>query len=158
MIAKIGDVLERQKSMAPLLLRLALAATFMVHGYGKVFGGNFSGVAEGIAGAFGIPVVFGYLVGIGEFFGGLGLLVGFLTRFCAGSIGLIMIGAIIRHAIMAGQTFKMGAMATDQGPRMTGWEWQTLLLAAAVALVFTGGGAFSADALIKKFVLKKKEE
>jgi len=36
----------------------------------------------------------GYLVSIGEFFGGLGLVVGFLTRFSAASLVVIMIGAI----------------------------------------------------------------
>ena len=36
----------------------------------------------------------GYLVTIGEFFGGLGLIVGFLTRFSAASLIVIMIGAI----------------------------------------------------------------
>ena len=35
-----------------------------------------------------------YLVTIGEFFGGLGLIVGFLTRFSAASLIVIMIGAI----------------------------------------------------------------
>jgi putative oxidoreductase len=36
----------------------------------------------------------GYLVTVGEFFGGLGIVLGFLSRFSAASIALIMVGAI----------------------------------------------------------------
>ncbi len=36
----------------------------------------------------------GYLVTIGEFFGGLGLIFGFLSRFSAASLILIMLGAV----------------------------------------------------------------
>src|SRR5437762_12944196 len=42
----------------------------------------------------------GYPVTIGEFFGGLGLIVGFLSRFSAASLILIMAGAI---ALVYGQ-------------------------------------------------------
>lgn len=41
-----------------------------------------------------LPWLIAFLVIIGEFFGSLGLLAGFLTRFSAARIGLIMLGAI----------------------------------------------------------------
>ena len=39
-------------------------------------------------------VLIGYPITIGEFFGGLGLIVGFLTRFSAASLIVVMLGAI----------------------------------------------------------------
>ncbi len=36
----------------------------------------------------------GYLVTIGEFFGGLGLIIGFLSRFSSASLIVVMLGAI----------------------------------------------------------------
>jgi uncharacterized membrane protein YphA (DoxX/SURF4 family) len=40
-------------------------------------------------------------VTLGEFFGGLGLLVGCLTRVAAGGIGIIMLGAIVLVGALA---------------------------------------------------------
>jgi len=42
----------------------------------------------------GLPWIVAFLVIIGEFFGSLGLLAGFLTRFTAASFIIIMLGAI----------------------------------------------------------------
>ena len=78
--------------VALLSVRIGLASVFMYHGAQKLFGW-FGG--KGLAGLIeGYGVVVGSLVGIGEFFGGLGLLVGVLTRFSAASLILIMAGAI----------------------------------------------------------------
>lgn len=147
---------EALQSIAPLVLRLAVGATFILHGGEKVLGGDFSGHAAQVAGLVGLPAVFGYLVGIGEFFGGLGLVFGLLTRFSAASIGLIMLGALYTHAIKFGQPFKMGAVLMKDQPRMVGWEWQTGLLAACIALVILGGGAYSADRLVRKLFKKDR--
>ena len=73
-------------------VRVGLAAVFMYHGGQKLFGWFGGKGLGGLINAYG-PVV-GSLVGIGEFFGGLGLLVGVLTRFSAASLVLIMSGAI----------------------------------------------------------------
>ena len=64
----------------------------MAHGAQKLFG------AFGGPGLWAIVEMMGplgYLVAIGEFFGGLGLILGFLSRFSAASIILIMLGAIV---------------------------------------------------------------
>jgi len=53
----------------------------------------------------------GYPVTIGEFFGGLGLIVGFLCRFSAASLIVIMLGAI---GLVHGQHgFFLGRGPTD---------------------------------------------
>ena len=38
----------------------------------------------------------GYLVAVGEFFGGVGLVFGFLSRFSAAALVVIMLGAIVK--------------------------------------------------------------
>src|SRR5262249_18577540 len=78
-----------------LLLRVVVGVIFVAHGSQKLFGA-FGG--PGLAKIVQDPPAgmgpLGYLVTIGEFFGGLGLIFGFLTRFSAASLIVIMIGAI----------------------------------------------------------------
>lgn len=75
-----------------LILRFVAGVIMAAHGAQKLFGAfggqGMSGLVETLG-----PVV-GYLVAIGECFGGLGLIVGVLTRFSAASNILIMLGAI----------------------------------------------------------------
>jgi putative oxidoreductase len=78
-------------AVALLVVRIIVGAIFVAHGAQKllgVFGGpGLAQVVEKMG-----PV--GYLVTIGEFFGGLGLVVGFLCRFSAAALIVIMFGAI----------------------------------------------------------------
>ncbi len=74
------------------ILRFVAGVILAAHGAQKLFG-VFGG--QGMGGMVEMlgPVV-GYLVAIGECFGGLGLILGVLTRFSAASNILIMLGAI----------------------------------------------------------------
>ena len=76
-----------------LLLRVIVGVIFAAHGAQKLLGvwggADLAATVEKMGGG---PLP--YLVTIGEFFGGLGLIVGFLTRFSAASLIVIMIGAI----------------------------------------------------------------
>src|SRR5262249_16019357 len=74
-----------------LVLCVVLGIVFMAHGAQKVFGA-FGG--PGLAAVVQMMGPIGYLVSIGELFGGLGLVVGILPRFSAASIVVIMLGAI----------------------------------------------------------------
>jgi putative oxidoreductase len=74
-----------------LLVRVIAGAIFAAHGAQKLFGA-FGG--PGLASVVDMMGPIGYLVTIGEFFGGLGLAVGFLSRFSAASLIVIMVGAI----------------------------------------------------------------
>ncbi len=74
-----------------LLMRVIVGVIFAAHGAQKLFGA-FGG--QGMAGMVEMMGPIAYLVAIGEFFGGLGLIVGFLCRFSAASLIVIMIGAI----------------------------------------------------------------
>src|ERR1700720_3578205 len=78
-----------------LVLRVIVGVIFAAHGAQKLFGA-FGG--PGLANMVQPPPegmgLLGYPVTIGEFFGGLGFILGFLCRFSAASLILIMLGAI----------------------------------------------------------------
>lgn len=74
-----------------LLIRVVVGLIFATHGSQKLFGA-FGG--QGLTETVKMMGSIGYLVCIGEFFGGLGLVVGFLCRFSAASLIVIMLGAI----------------------------------------------------------------
>src|SRR4051812_34972971 len=88
-------VLRRDRTaveLSLLILRFAVGIVFAAHGSQKLFG------AFGGPGLSNIVVrmgTLGYFVTIGEFFGGLGLIFGFLSRFSAASLIVIMIGAVV---------------------------------------------------------------
>src|SRR4028118_1077055 len=77
--------------VALLVARVIVGIIFVAHGSQKLFGA-FGG--PGLAGVVGMMGPVGYLVAIGEFFGGLGLIFGFLSRFSAAALIVVMLGAI----------------------------------------------------------------
>src|SRR5262245_54781770 len=89
-----SDTVVRDRSAVDwslLALRVVLGIVFIAHGAQKLFGA-FGG--PGLAAVVQMMGPIGYLVTIGEFFGGLGLVLGILPRFSAASIIVIMLGAI----------------------------------------------------------------
>jgi putative oxidoreductase len=74
-----------------LIVRVVVGVIFAMHGAQKLFG-VFGGM--GLAKTVEMMGPLGYPVTIGEFFGGLGLILGFLSRFSAASLIVIMGGAI----------------------------------------------------------------
>src|SRR6185503_5555653 len=124
----------RAVSLGLLVLRVATAVVFMNHGYQKVFGFGFSGTT-GFFTQVGVPLpgVMGPLIAILEFFGGIALLLGFLTRPLALAFALDMVGAIVLVQLKNG---------------FSKYELEFLLFAASLALCFAGGGRYAIDALI----------
>src|SRR6266550_7024874 len=125
---------SRQLSIGLAVLRIAVAAIFINHGRQKLFVYGFAGVT----GAFtqmGVPFpgVMGPLIGLLEFFGGIALLVGFLTRLITIGFVLDMLGAILLVQLKRG---------------FSGYELEFLLLGSSVALFLAGAGRFSVDALL----------
>lgn len=112
-----------------LLLRVVVGVIFAAHGAQKLFGA-FGG--PGLAGVVGMMGPIGYLVTIGEFFGGLGLVVGFLCRFSAASLIVIMIGAIAMvHA--------KNGFFLDKG----GFEYNLALIGLLAPILIAGPGRFA---------------
>jgi putative oxidoreductase len=124
----------RQLSLGLAALRLAVAAIFIKHGAQKLFTFGFAGVT----GAFtqmGVPFpgVAGPFIALLEFFGGIALLVGLLTRLFALGFALDMLGAILLVQLKRG---------------FSGYEFEFLLLVSSLALFLAGPGGFSVDALL----------
>jgi len=131
----------------PLILRLALGIVIFPHGAQKLLGwfggGGFSGTMQGMT-SMGLPAAIVFLVIMAEFFGSLGLITGFLTRFSAFGIMVVMLGAIATVHSKVG--FFMNWTGKQAGE---GFEYHLLVIGIAIALMIRGGGAFSVDRAIQ---------
>jgi putative oxidoreductase len=144
---------QTDDSWAGLILRLTLGLVIFPHGAQKLLGwyGGFG--FDGTMGYFtltlGIPWIIAFLIVIGEFFGSLGLLVGFLTRFSAASIGVIMLGAITMVHLQNG--FFMNWFGKQPGE---GYEYHLLVLGISIALTVIGAGRWAVDQQIAQRLAK----
>jgi putative oxidoreductase len=129
---------------ATTILRLTLGVVFFAHGAQKMlgwFGGyGFSGTMSFFTGSMHIPSFFAFLAIAAEFFGGVGLIFGFLTRVAAFGIFTNMIVAIAMVHRHVG--FFMNWSGQQKGE---GYEYHLLVLAIAMYLMIRGGGAASVD-------------
>ncbi len=132
---------------ATAILRLVLGIIFFAHGAQKMlgwFGGfGFSGTMGYFTGAMHIPAPFAFLAIAAEFFGGLGLILGFLTRIAAFGIAVNMVVAIA--TVHSAFGFFMNWTGTQKGE---GFEYHLLVLAMTAFLMIRGAGAFSIDRAI----------
>lgn len=127
-----------------LILRLTLGLVMFPHGAQKLlgwFGGfGFDGTMRYFTQKMGVPWLIALLIIIGESFGSVALLAGFLTRFTAASLAVIMLGAIALVHLPNG--FFMNWFGQQQGE---GYEYHLLVIGIAAALLVTGGGKWSVD-------------
>jgi putative oxidoreductase len=138
-------------SWASLVLRVTLGAVMFAHGAQKLlgwFGGNgFSGTMGFFTNVMHLPWLIAFLVIIGESLGSLALIAGLLTRFTAASFIVIMLGAIATSHWLQG--FFMNWFGKQQGE---GFEYHLLVIGMSAALVVAGGGKWSVDGLIARWM------
>src|SRR5437867_3609397 len=124
----IRKVLATDDSIATALLRLVLGLVFFAHGAQKMlgwFGGfGFSATMSMFTDMMHIPAPLAFLAIAAEFFGGLGLILGFLTRIAAFGITVNMVVAI--GAVHGPFGFFMNWSGTQKGE---GFEYHLLVLA-----------------------------
>ena len=126
------------------ILRVMLGIVFFAHGAQKMlgwFGGyGFTGTMGFFTGMLHIPAFFAFLAIAAEFFGGLGLILGLLTRVAAFGIAVNMLVAVAMVHSQFG--FFANWSGTQKGE---GYEYHLLALAMCAFLMIKGGGAFSVD-------------
>jgi putative oxidoreductase len=125
--------LNRFQSLGALVLRLVLGTIMVRHGYDKIIPSgalySFSHMVTHIH----LPVWLGYVAAFTEFFGGILLIVGLLTRIAAFMTAIDMAVAIIKIHLHGGII----------GPNS--FALPLALFAIALMLVFTGCGWLGLD-------------
>jgi putative oxidoreductase len=137
-------IVSTDGSVATTIVRLVLGVVFFAHGAQKMlgwFGGfGFSGTMGFFTGTMHIPAPFAFLAICAEFFGGIGLIMGLLTRIAAFGIATNMVVAVATVHRAFG--FFMNWTGAQKGE---GFEYHLLVLAIAAFLMIRGAGAFSVD-------------
>jgi putative oxidoreductase len=120
----------------------------MAHGSQKLFGlfggQGVSGTIKTFEEKMGIPPILTILAMIAEFGGGLGVLIGCLTRLSAFGIATVMAVAIYKVTLVNGFFLNIACVPG----RGSGIEYNIALLGMALYLVMNGGGSWSADRYI----------
>lgn len=131
--------LDRLGTLAWPLVRITTGLLLMPHGAQKLFGwfGGYglSGTGAYFGDTLGMQpgIVFALIAGLIEFFGGLALVLGLLTRPIAAVVAIFLAVALSTH--VSNGYFWTGG----------GIEYPLMWLLLAVAMVLGGGGAYSLD-------------
>jgi len=142
-------IFKTEQSFSALPLRLIAGILFIAHGAQKLFawfgGYGLDGTGQWMES---IGLAPGYLMalmaGSAEFFGGLLLVVGFVTRPTSFVLAITMLVAIFTVHI-------------DNGLFMSnnGYEFALALFAISVSLIFSGAGKLSLDSLVAQRLANK---
>ena len=140
----IAKLTSTNAGWSALALRVPVGVIFTAHGAQKLFGWFGGYGLEGTAGwmdSIGLSpgMLMAILAGAAEFFGGLALIIGLLTRPAAAALSIAMLVAIFAVH------FANGLFMANNG-----YEFGLALLSASVSLLFSGAGKLSVDKLVAK--------
>ena len=141
-------LLSTNNDVSFTILRFILGVVFFAHGAQKMlgwFGGYGFHGTMGFLTHIGLPVPVAFLIICTEFFAGLGLIFGLMTRIASLGVAGLMIGAIFMVHLQNG--FFMNWAGNQRGE---GIEYHLLALAMAAALLLRGAGAWSLDRTLSK--------
>jgi putative oxidoreductase len=136
--------LDRLQPLGLLALRLVVGVIMIAHGYGKVFHGGLAQHVHRVA-SLGLPGSLAYASAFAEFFGGIFLILGFLTRVFSLLILIDMAVAIWKVH------WKSGMFAKG------GYEFPLTLATIAFALILFGAGPIAIDAILGRSRGPKKK-
>jgi putative oxidoreductase len=128
-----------QQQLGIAIIRIVTGIVFAAHGGQKLFVYGFAGVTGAFA-KMGVPMpgLMGPFIALLEFFGGIALIIGLLTRLAALGLAFDMLGAILLVHLAGG--FFLPA----------GYEFALTLFAASLALAVGGPGSLSVDAALAR--------
>lgn len=140
----IKKLLKTESGYSTLALRIPIGIIFMAHGAQKLFGWFGGYGLEGTGGwmeSIGLApgFIMALMAGSAEFFGGLFILLGLLTRPAALALSFTMVVAIFSVH------FTNGLFMSNNG-----YEFGLALLAACVSLAFSGAGKLAVDNVLIK--------
>ncbi|MGO9230560.1 MAG: DoxX family protein [Bryobacteraceae bacterium] len=142
-------LLATRGGLSLAIVRLVLGLVMFPHGAQKLlgwFGGyGFSGTMGAFTHQMGIPAPLAFLAICAEFFGGLGLIAGFLSRIAAFGVLCTMTVAVLTAHLHNG--FFMNWAGTNKGE---GFEYHLLAIAMALAVMIGGAGAPSVDRALSR--------
>ncbi|UTT87173.1 DoxX family protein (plasmid) [Vibrio pelagius] len=144
MKALIQKLAQSNAGFGALALRVPVGVIFMAHGAQKLFGwfGGYGleGTGQWMASiGLGPGMLMAFLAGSAEFFCGLFILLGLLTRPAAALLAVTMLVAIFSVH------FENGLFMSNNG-----YEFGLALLAASVSLAFSGAGKAAIDEILAK--------
>lgn len=142
-------IFSTQQEWTGFFLRCILGGVMLPHGAQKLlgsFGGyGYQATMNFFTASLKLPWIIAFLVIMIEFFGAIGLIVGFASRVWAALFITIMIGAIITTNFQHG--LFMNWFGNQAGE---GFEYHLLVIGICMALLLTGSGIFSIDRVIVK--------
>lgn len=146
-------LLTTSPSWPLLIVRVFLGVIFVAHGAQKIFGlfggPGLEGTIAYFRSALGVPPALAALAAFTEFFGGLAVFVGLLTRPAALGLIAVMLVAVAKVHWRNGFFLNMSL----QPGKAHGFEFNWALIGMALALLVGGGGAKSLDRLILRWLL-----
>ncbi len=144
----LSSIFRTSDDIGAFIARITLGIVILPHGLQKLlglFGGaGYSATVEYFVSS-GIPAFVAILLIVGESFGAIGLIVGFLSRLAALGITIIMLGAIVTVHLQNG--FFMNWEGTAAGE---GFEFHLLAVGLGLIVLFKGGGVWSVDRAIAR--------
>jgi putative oxidoreductase len=134
-----GGIYDAFAPYAWPLIRITLGLILITHGFPKLFSGAAVPTSRNFVNfGWAYPIAWAYFIGVLEFFGGLMLALGLLTRIVAAAVAIEM--AVISFAVLA----------PNWGWSNRGMEYALFMGIVALGIFFKGGGRFSVDRMMSR--------
>ena len=136
-----GNIQNTLTSAGLLIARSMIGVVGIYHGGQKLFGlfggGGFSSTVDAMGGmGMPLPTLSALAAGSAEFFGGIALILGLLTRFSSASFAFTM---LVASFAVHGSAF---------GAQNGGMEYPLTLAMVSLAIALTGPGSFALDRVV----------